>query len=268
DLRKLEDELARVERDLRSFREAETHSHELPGGYSGTAAQIARQLSEREQEFGWFPELSPDASFPLDPSESAFLAEAHGFFTADVRASLQLEIGAADLPDPDDFDALVRRLVAAEESAQRASRSVEGTKLEFLEHVGTEQLRRLREAARALADRALRASRVLGEVSETILQDLLASAESRWTRHAADSEALLGEATRLLEVIGSARVEISVGIAEDQLTTDVERRLAHFEAGGWKGFSVFAPRVVRETRYIAEGCRVDGKKVAQVEQLR
>lgn len=31
---------------------------------------------------------------------------------------------------------------------------------------------------------------------------------------------------------------------------------------------MFAPRVVRETRYIVEGCRVDGKKVAQVEQLR
>jgi very-short-patch-repair endonuclease len=267
-LRELEADLARVERDLRTFREAETHSHELPGDYSGTAAQIARLLSEQEQEFGWFPELSADAAFPLDPSESAFLAEAHACFTAKARAALQSEIGAADLPSPDDFSALLARLTAAERSAQRANRGVDGAKFEFLGPVGTEQLRGLRDALQALTDRALRGGRVLGEVSETILHDLLASAESRWTRHTADSEALLEDATRLLEVIGSARVELPDGIAEERLTADVERRLAHFEAGGRKGFSVFAPRVVRETGYIVEGSRVDGKKVAHAEQLR
>jgi hypothetical protein len=58
DLRELENELARVERRLRDLREAETHSYELPGGYSGTAAQIARKLNEQEQDFGWFPPLA------------------------------------------------------------------------------------------------------------------------------------------------------------------------------------------------------------------
>lgn len=267
DLRELEGELARVERDLRAFREAETHSHELPGGYSGTAAQIARVVSEQEQEFGWFPELSADAAFPLDPSESAFLTEAHACFTADARAELELDIGAAELPGPDEFQALVARLTAAEGSAQRASRGVDGAKLEFLEAAKTEQLLGLRQGVQALTDLALRVGRVLGEVSATILQDLLASAEARWTRRAADSEALLKDATRLLEAIGSARIELPDGIAEDRLRADVERRLAHFEAGGWKGFSVLSPRVVRETRYIVEGCRVDGKKVEGVEQL-
>src|SRR5690606_24075907 len=133
---------------------------------------------------------------------------------------------------------------------------------------GTDQLRGLREAVQALTDLALRVGRVLGEVSETILQDLLAFADARWIRHAADSETTLNHATRLVEAIGSARVELPDGLSDDHLKTDVERRLAHFEAGGRKGFSIFAPRVVRETRYIGEGCRVDGKKVAQVEQLR
>lgn len=268
DLRELERELARVERDLRAFREAETHSHELRGEYSGTAAQIARRLSEREQELDWFPELSTDAAFPLDLSESAFLTEAHACFTADTRAELGLEIGAAEFPGPDEFQALVARWTTAEESEQRMSREVDRGKREFLEPVGTEQLRGLREALQALADLALRVGRTLGGISETILEDLLASAEARWTRQAADSEALLKDVTRLVEAIGSARVELSDGIAEDQLSTDVERRLSHFEARGRKGFSVFAPRVVRETRYIGDGCRVDGKKITQVEQLR
>lgn len=267
DLREHESALARVERDLRAFREAETHSHELAGGYSGTAAQIARRLREQLQEFGWFPQLSGDAAFPLDSSESASLAAAQAYLTADARAELSLEIGDMELPGADDFQALVARLTAAEGSAQRASREVDEAKLEFLELAGTEQLRRLREAVQALTDLALRVARVLGEVSETILQDLLASAEARWTRRAAGSETLLKDAAHLQEAIGLARVELPEAIAEDHLRTDVERRLEHFKAGGGKGFSVFAPRIVRETRYIVEGCRVDGKKVAEVEQL-
>ncbi|MDW8075415.1 MAG: AAA domain-containing protein [Bacteroidota bacterium] len=269
DLRELEDELARVERDLRIFREVETYLHKLPGGYSGTAAQIARLLSEREHEFGWFSELFPNAEFPLDPSESDFLVEAHSFFTADVCTSLQIEVGEADLPSPDEFAVLIKRLSDAKELAQCAQQGVENSKVGFLQQVGTEQLRQLRQALKALDDHAFRASRVLGEgLLGIILQDLLASAESKWARRAAYSEALLEDATRLLKVIGSAQVEIPDRIPENQLATDVQRLLAHFEAGGWKGFSVFVPRVVRETRYIVNSCRVDGKKVAHVEQLR
>lgn len=268
DLRELEGELARVERDLRTFREAETHSYELPGGYSGTAAQIARAVGEQTEELGWFPELSADAALPLDPSESAFLAEAHACFTADARAELELEIGAAELPGPDEIEALVARLTAAEESAQRAARGVDGAKLEFLEPTPTEQLRETLDAMQVLTDLALRAGRTLGNISKPLLEDLLASAESRWTRQAADSEALLKDATRLVEVIGSTQVQLPDGIDEDSLQNDVKRRLAHFEAGGRKGYSVLAPKVVRETRYIVEGCRVNGQKAAQVEQLR
>jgi len=268
ELHKLGDELARVERDLRAFREAETYSHELPGGYSGTAAHIARRLAEQEQEFGWFPQLSADAAFPLDMSEIAFLTDAQADFTADARAELDLDIVDAELPGPDEFQALVARLIDAEQSVQRASRGTDSARLDILEPVGTEQLYRLREALEALTDLAARAGRVLGEIAETILNDLLAFAEARWIHHADDSEALLKDATHLLKVIGPARIELPDGIAEDHLRTDVERRLAHFEAGGRKGFFVIARRVVRETRYVIKDCRVDGKKVVEVGQLR
>jgi len=268
DLRELEGELARVERDLRAFREAETHLHELSGGYSGTAAQIARKLSEQEQEFSWFPEVSADAPFPLGPSETAFLAEAHAGFTADARAELGFEIGDAELPRPDEFEGLVQRLRDAETSAQRASGGVEATKLERLEAAGTEQLLELRAAVQALTDLALRADRVLGEIAETVLQDLLVSTEARWIRRVADSEALLRDTKRLREAIGSARVELPDGILEDQLRADIERLLAHLERGGWRGVLMFAPRVIRETRYVTRTCRVDGKNATQVDQLR
>jgi very-short-patch-repair endonuclease/polyhydroxyalkanoate synthesis regulator phasin len=223
---------------------------------------------EQEEEFGWFPMLLADAAFPLDTSERDFLADAHACFTADARAELELEVGAAELSGPDEFKALIARLMAAEKSAQRASSGADTAKLELLEQAPPEQLRELREAVQALTDLALRAGRVLGEVSATILEDLLASAEARWSHQAADSKAVLRDAVRLLEGIGTARVELPDNIEEDRLRTDVERRLAHFEGGGRKGFSVLAPRVVRETRYIVEVCRIGGQKAEPIEQLR
>ncbi len=267
-LRELEGELARVERDLRTYREAETYPHELPGGYRGTAAQIARKLAEQEQEFGWFPEVSDEAQFPLAPSEMDFLAHMHARIGANVRAELGLAIGDFNLPSPDQFNDLVKWLRDAEERVQKASSGVDAAKLELLNPLSTEQLDQLRKTVQALTDLALRADRVLGDISETVLHDLLASAKTRWTCRVADSEALLSRAKRFREVMGSARVELPDGVAEDQLRADVERLLAHLEGGGWRGFSILAPRVIRETRYITKACRVDGKKAKQVEQLR
>jgi very-short-patch-repair endonuclease len=159
-------------------------------------------------------------------------------------------------------------LTAAEESAQRANRGLDAAKLEFLEPAGAEQLLRLREAVQALTNLALRAGRVLGDISETILGDLLADAKTRWSRLAVDSETLLKDAVRLNEAIGRVQVQLPDGISEGQIRTDVERRLAHFEMGGRKGLSVLAPRVVRETNYIVKSCGINGEKVDGIEQLR
>ena len=266
-LREREGELARLQRDLRAYREAETHSHTLAGGYSGTAAQIARKVSERAHEFDWFPQVSRITDFPLDPSESAFLGDAHARFTFEARHETELEIGTAEFPQPHEFEDLVARLNAAQESAQRANRGVDIAKVNFLDATNTEHLLGLREAIQTLTGLALRSGRVLGEIFETILKDLLASADARWSRLADESQILLKEAAQCLQAVGSVRVELADGVAEDRLQTDAERRLAHFEAGGAKGFWIFAPRVVRETRYIVRDCRVDGKNVVRVEQL-
>lgn len=268
-LHDLEGKLAAVERELREFREAETHSHNLPGGYQGTAAQIARALHEQREEFGWFPDgLQPKGAFPLDASDAAFLAEVHGQLTRERLEELRMEIGDAQLPDPDRFRELIASLRAAEEAAGTATSAAAAEKVAVLGQSLPERLCQLREAFQALDDLALRANRVLGDLKETILADLLAGNRDRWTRLASDSEALLRSTTALLEQIGTASVELPTGVPQDRLRTDVQRRLAHFEQGGRRGFAIFSPRVVKETRYVCDLCRVDGQRAEGVERLR
>ncbi len=267
-LRKLEDELARVERDLRTFREAETYRHELPGGYAGTLAQIARMVSQQKEEYSWFPELPADTEFPLDPSESEFLVDAQARFTAEARAELELDLGDVELPSPDAFRELVERARSAEEKSQRLSRGVDSSKAHLLEGFGVQQLRNAREAVQKLADVADRAERVLGEITEAVLGDLLASTHAKWVRLLRNLAGLVTHANQYREALRAVRVKLSDNVTENQLKKDVERRLAHLEGRGRKGFWIFAPRVIRDTRYVVNACLVDGAKAKGVEELR
>ena len=275
-------ELATIERRLRECREAETHSHSLRGGYQGTAAQIARQLDQEREAFSWFPDVSCDDSpfpleasafpidpspFPLDPADVPFLVEVHAELTAERTEEARLDLGNIQLPEPAEFARLVGELLAAEDSARKATNAAAPEKLAALGKTSTEALERLRTAFEAIEEQAVRAVRVLGALTDEILADLLAGDVDRWIRLAADAAALLGTADALRAHLGKTRIDVPLDVPRDRLRADAERRQGHFIQGGHRGFSVFAPRVVRETRYVEEHCRVDGQKPQRLELL-
>ncbi|MDW8244666.1 MAG: AAA domain-containing protein [Thermogemmata sp.] len=268
ELSKLEAERAQIERDLRVFREAETHRHELAGGYRGTAAQIARLINEQEPEYSWFPEISPVSEFPLDAADVAFLAEAHQRFTTETCAELQLEIGEGLIPDPQDFSKQVNQLIAARQKEQQLRSGVERTKVEFLMPVATDQLHKLEQVLREFENRLVRSKQVLRQASESILRDLLASADSIWLSRVSESKCLLSDVKWLLESINSTWVAIPRNIPEHKLAIDVKRRLAHLESGGLLRILMFAPKVIRETDYLVAACGLSKNKANQIEQLR
>jgi very-short-patch-repair endonuclease len=267
-LQQVEGEVAMVERRLRECREAETHSHTLPGGYQGTAAAIARRLNEEREQFGWFPDGGcGETPFPLRPGEVAFLAEVHGQLTKERLEELRLEVGDLQLPDPEQFERLIADLLAAEESAGRAENAAAAEKLEIVSNLSPEALAALRAGLTAMEELAVRAVRVLGELTETILADLLVENVERWTRLASEAGALLKTADMLLGQLGTTRVEVPADVHRDRLRTDAQRRRVHFEQGGRRGFLVFSPRVVKETQYIEERCRVDGRQPKELALL-
>ena len=234
-----------VERRLRECREAETHSHTLPGGYQGTAAQIARRLHEEREQFSWFSDGGcADAPFPLQPAEVAFLAEVHGQLTKETLEELRLQVDDLQLPDPDQFERLVAGLLTAEESAVRARNAAAAEKLEVLRSSPPEALERLQAGLVAIEELAARAARVLGDLTETILTDLLVGNVDPWTRLASDAGALLNTADTLRGRLGTTRVEVPADVHRDRLRTDAERRRVHFEQGRRRGFLVFSPRVI------------------------
>ena len=267
-LLELEGELAKAQRYLRESREAETHPHTLPGGYQGTAAQIARTLDERLELFGWLPDSDGfDSPFPLDDAEAAFLAEMHVRLDQETLAELRLGTGVAQLPEPDRFKAFVVALATAEDSAARACGTAQPGKVEALERIPSESLDELHSALVALEDLSAKATRTLGDLTETILGDLLAGRVDPWSRLASQVEAVLGNATALLTQVGATSVELPSEVPPGRLIADARERLDHFRQGGSRGFGILAPRIVKETAYIEKSCRVDGRRPDDVERL-
>jgi very-short-patch-repair endonuclease len=268
ELCQLEDEIAKVDRQLRECRESETHSHTLPGGYRGTAAQIARQIERERERYGWFPELADDQKrCPLQPEDISLLAEVHAVLTQERLNEIQLQIGTFSLPDPRTFEETINKLIRAENVARAACAGVHKEQLDALQWFSYASLDACRAFLNQLEEQATRASRTLGDLTDEILKDLLVGQSGRWDH-------LEREAVELLEKIqdahnraGTARVDIPPDIENTKLLSDGRRRLEHLKNGGRRGWGFLAPRVMRETRYIEQACRVNGEPPRQKDSL-
>ncbi len=260
-IERIEGDLAKVERQLRESREAEVFPHTLPGGYQGSAAQIARRLHEEHNRFSWFPTgWRREERFPLEPAEVSFLASVHGELTAEVQATLRQNCGDLRLPNPEEFRQMLGELQKAEASVDLARGLEVGEKGQILGELSIEAVAELQRDLKEVEALAARAARVLGDLTQAVLADLFVGHVERWTAITTRAERVLTDTGVLLERLGTAQVEVPSAVNGDHLRTDAHRRLRHFEQGGRRGFGVLAPRVVKETRYVDEDCRVDGRK--------
>jgi very-short-patch-repair endonuclease len=273
DLRQLEDRVAQVERGLLESREAETHSHTLLGGYQGTSAQIARRVEAELDRCGWLPEVSDGQQHcPLQRADIALLADLHTRLTEERLNELRLNIGNFLLPNPEPFEEAIAKLKAAEHAAAAAAarRGMQEAQLNALQPLSDGALEVGRAFLNNLEEYVTRASRMLGDLTEAIVKDLLVGQQVRWNRLAQDAGSVLTSMNEARERVARARVDISCDSRHEQhepLLADARKRLDHFRRGGRRGLGFLAPRVVRETRYVEEWCRVDGQVPREPEHL-
>lgn len=268
ELRQLESKVASVERQFREYREAETYSHTLPGGYSGTAAQIARQIEKQGATYGWLPMLNDDkAPFPLNPEEVVFFADFHTALTPERLTELRREIGSFSLPDPAEFAEQIEKLNLAQAAAKTEQKVLSQGQRKAFERFSDSDLSACLVFLEQLEEQATRVSRVLGNLTDDILKDLLLDQTARWGRLLRETAALWKKMDAARQRAGSVRIDIPSDIPLPKLLADTQRRLEHFQKGGWRGWGPLAPGVVRQTRYIEECCRVDGEVPCQQDAL-
>ena len=137
----------------------------------------------------------------------------------------------------------------------------------LLERNSSQSLDELHAALMAMEHLAAKATRVLGDLTETILADLLVGRVEPWNRLESETKAVLSNAAALLAQVGIMNVELSSKGSPEHLLADARRRLVHFRQGGNRGFGFLAPRIVKDTAYVARSCLVDGRRPNDVERL-
>lgn len=265
-----EESLASTKRVLRECREAETVTHELDGGYSGTASWIARQVEHKRADYDWFPEIfTSRVECPITEADIVALRRLHEKLTASYRRELVLSVANDVLvPEPEAFSELLRTLVAAEHELKEQD-AAPGVLINVDLRAASNAALDITEATlRDIGEALPRTRRVLGNSVDEILADLLSGRNDRWVGMVEYAKTCASKGSEASTALGDSQVQIPTGLDHRKLLLDARNRLSHFQGGGKRGFLMFAPEVVRDTRYIGSKCRINGAAPRTVQLLK
>jgi hypothetical protein len=253
---------AETDAKITALRESETYQHALAdGSYKGTAAQIARRLTQEADAFSWFVDkIATDTCLPLLQDEINGLCRNLVQFDPKTERQLSLFIPNpdADLPDAAILRALFEREGEAREKVISQAERLKSPAARVLDGMQSETVQGLSDSLSGLAVKAdtLR-RRSFPWITEAV-NDVLSGQDSQWNEVLKLSMSAL---TGLRDIATKADAyEVSIGVDRDskEILRAATAILSHFEAGGGRGFWIFKPRVMRMHRAMLGSIKVDG----------
>jgi very-short-patch-repair endonuclease len=261
--------LAKIDTELRSFREEETYRQTL-GAYTGSASAIAQRVAIERARFGWL-QLTREAAdnAPVTRADMAGWLSVRRRYDEDVIASSALRIvGTERLPSPEDFGGAVTSEREAKEALERLCVLRGHRAYKPIVALDRAERARLAEALQELSERRKRLLRVSHEWLRSALVGALGGRQARWQALLDESHELLRAADQLVERVAMSSVSIPEGRDPKTVRGDAAAVIAHLDSGGrWSSFGLLTPRAVRERLYLRDEVRVDGQPADTVERL-
>ncbi len=247
--------------ELRSLREAEAYRHPPRfGGYSGTAQDIAIQLSKDQPRYGWLP-ASPgeDEDPPLSDEEAADLLK----LLREIDREQEQELSKAWvdpelLISPAEFSQLVRKETEMRKRFANAEPLRSHPSYPALRSAPLEQRTALISGiSELLRDFDALAQHIHPWVRKAAI-DMLADRDRAWrdllsmTKNTLAS--IQNHASRASRWMISGLGERDRSVVKNHAVS----LLQHLKYGGKLGFGPFRPRVVKESLYLVKEVRIDG----------
>lgn len=246
---------------IMALRESETFTHNIAGQYSGTAAQIARDLRKDTEQYSWFTGTpSPEDSLPLTHEEIISLCKN----IVDIDSETEKELSLT-LPDSERLPEGKSVRVAFQKEAEALKKSVEGK-----ERLDSQEGKALIHAGKEKVEALLQLLIDFAATSKTVRQrpmlwvekavyDVLTDRDTPWkellrisTQHAND---LHGLATQ----VDNLDVSIPQDMDQKKVLHDAKALKNHFDSGGGAGVWLFKPKTVREHGDLIGKVKVDGQ---------
>ncbi len=249
---------------IRAVREGDAKVHEPGiGHYRGTLSEIAAQIADEREAFGWASNMLGDAPVLTD-AEGAELAGLARSITTDVEASARVPI--PDLSSSEDFADLCRRRAELESTVGSATENSKQPYAETLAAASHADRLALTQAIDRL-ERA-RAAVAVGEAWElAAFVDALSGSVARWHERKARTQDWISSLRERAAVADGLVVTGTLGAEPLAARAAVETLLARLYAGKGLGIGPFRPRFVKDARVALGSVRVNGQELVSVAAL-
>jgi very-short-patch-repair endonuclease len=262
---------AKIDTELRSLREGETHPHSLmSGAYQGTASKIAERVSDERERFGWLrvPQRSSD-DLPVTKTDLRAWLGIRRTYDQDSVTSSKLQIADSQkLPTPADF--------ATSVTLEREAKDAVDRLIELRRHRAYTPVMALEARARTQLAEALT---TLNETRRKLarpgygwlngaVRATLDGRQALWRALYDQSQNLIQKIDELLAVLGSSSISLPDGKEAKTIRADAAAVIDHLRAGGkWNTWVLLTPKVVKERTYLREQVRIDDQPADSMERL-
>jgi len=269
-LYELRKEQANTERLLRERREISTYRHEVAeGNYEGTAQEIARRVTLEESRFAWLAGgIGNGEVCPLSNDEFRELLRLYRDLSESYCSELTKEIVSRDsIPDLSSFVKMIDDEKKAKQDLAEHEARRDSLCCRVLRQVPEKDIKSLRKAISDLVTATSSVKRGFTWTQQAI-SDVLIGNDAPWKAIYDFMIEHLGGLKEKATIVQGLDVELPEHVPRKKLLADTLDLVNHLETGGSMGWMMFAPKVVRQNRYIPKQVRVNGYPCASLERLR
>ncbi len=252
---------AETDNKIMALRESETFTHNIANGqYSGTAAQIARNLRKDTEQYAWFTDsINPDGTLPLSQDEIKCLCRDIVEIDQETEKDLSLFLPDIEkLPGGKAVRAAFQKEFEVQKRAEEGKERLNSQEGKALIHAGKEKIELM---LRYLAD--------FSAASETIRQrpmqwikkavhDVLTNRDTPWKELLSLSKQHANDIHGLAAQVDNIDITIPQDMNRKKILHDAKVLNDHFEAGGGTGVWFFKPKIVRKHADLIGNVKVDG----------
>lgn len=264
--------LAKIDTELRSLREGETHPHSLISGtYQGTASKIAEKVSTERDSYGWLrvPQRSAEDP-PVTKADLLAWLNIRRCYGLEAIADSKLRTVESDkLATPSNFATAVTAEREANLAIERLSALREHKAYTPIMALESNARTQFAEALKNLNDARRKFSRPGYGWIQAGLREMLDGRQALWRALFDQSQNLIQQIDKLLNGLGSSSISLPEGKETKTVRLDAAAVIEHLQAGGrWKAFGIVTPKAVRDRTYLRDEVKVDNRAADSVERLK
>jgi len=249
---------------IREVREGDARVHEPGvGSYRGTLSQIAKQIADQREAFGWASGISGESP-ALTNAEAMELAELAKSISPEAEASVRVPI--PDLPLVEDFAAQCRRIADLEAALAGAAESRQLPYEGALATASHADRMALSEAIDRL--QLARATVAAAEGWElSAFEGALGGPVAKWRERKARTAEWIAALHDTAAIADSLVVTGTLAAEPVAARAAVDALLTHLQGGRGLGIGPFKPKVVKDARLALGSVRIDGQEPISVPVL-